>query len=192
MLRPLQAPMCNGFEHLRPTAQFVWTDPVVTGAFQAEATHPDLTIFPSAPEVRALPSTGITRHQRSYDPVRHPLETGALSAPSRPLPSPRAGLPRLPALPFPRAVPTTPADRTGACVDCFPVHTAFPATLPGRHPHCAFRGLLRLHSHYGPRNCSAAQGGLCHEASTLPVTRQSRSSATRSIDNSLDGTFLHG
>jgi hypothetical protein len=35
------------------------------------------------------------------------------------------------------------------------------------------------------------KGGLCHEASTQSVTQPSRSSATRSIDNSLDGTFLH-
>ena len=36
------------------------------------------------------------------------------------------GLPRLPEPPFRRAVPTTPADRTGARVDCFPAHAAFP------------------------------------------------------------------
>jgi len=35
------------------------------------------------------------------------------------------------------------------------------------------------------------QGDLCHEAPALPVTRPSRSSATRSIDNSLGGIFLH-
>src|SRR4029077_20448546 len=34
-------------------------------------------------------------------------------------------------------------------------------------------------------------GDLCHEASALPVTPPSRSSATRSIDNSLGGIFLH-
>src|SRR5258708_39488332 len=32
---------------------------------------------------------------------------------------------------------------------------------------------------------------LCHEAPALPVTRPNRSSATRSIDNSLGGIFLH-
>ena len=35
-------------------------------------------------------------------------------------------LPRLPEPPFRRAVPTTPADRAGACVDCFPARAAFP------------------------------------------------------------------
>jgi len=38
------------------------------------------------------------------------------------LPSPMTGLPRLPEPPFRRAVPTTPADRAGACVDYFPAH----------------------------------------------------------------------
>src|ERR1700738_4102598 len=34
---------------------------------------------------------------------------------------------------------------------------AFPKWQEGRHPHCHFRGLLRLHSHYGPSDRSAAQ-----------------------------------
>ena len=54
-----------------------------------------------------------------------------------------------------------------------------------------FRGLLRLHSRYGPPGCSTAQGGLRHEASTRPVTQQCRSSATRPIDSYLGGFFLH-
>src|SRR5262245_39031584 len=53
------------------------------------------------------------------------------------------------------------------------------------------RGLLRLHSRYGPPDRSAAQGDLCHEAPTRAVTRTSRSSATGSIDNSPCGIFLH-
>jgi len=64
----------------------------------------------------------------------------------RPQPSPITGLPRLPEPPFRRAVPTTPADRAGAHVDCFPAHAAFPKWQEGRHPHCHFRGLHRLHS----------------------------------------------
>src|SRR5262249_61104008 len=53
------------------------------------------------------------------------------------------------------------------------------------------QGLLGLHSSYGPPGCSTAQGGLCHEASIRPVTQPNRSSATRPIDNYLDGFFLH-
>src|SRR5262245_44018288 len=66
------------------------------------------------------------------------------------------GLPRLPEPPFRRAVPTTPADRAGAHVDYFPAHAAFPIYPEGRHPHCHFRGLLRLYSRYSPPNRSAA------------------------------------
>jgi hypothetical protein len=55
----------------------------------------------------------------------------------------------------------------------------------------AIRGLLRLHSRYGPPDRSAAQGDLCHEAPARPVTRPSRSSATRLIDNYPGGFLLH-
>jgi hypothetical protein len=60
-----------------------------------------------------------------------------------------------------------------------PSRAAFPVTAAGRHPHLRFRDLLRLHSRYGPLDCSTAQGGLCHEASVQPVTRLNRSSAIR-------------
>ncbi len=109
----------------------------------------------------------------------------------RPLPSNRTGLPRLPVSPFQRAVPITSADQVGANVDIFPTHAAFPVIQAGQHPHHHFRGLLRLHTRYGPLDCSTAQGGLCHEASAHPVTRKSRSSATRLIDFYLRGSFLH-
>ena len=70
-----------------------------------------------------------------------------------------------------------------------------PAAIPkwqeGRHPHCHFRGLLRLYLRYGPSDRSATQGDLCHEAPAQPVTPLSRSSATGPIDNYPGGTFLH-
>src|SRR5215831_9307351 len=90
-----------------------------------------------------------------------------------------------------RAVPTTPADRMSAHVDYFPIRAAFPDSWAGRHPRLHFRGLLGLHSRYGPPGCSTAQSGLCHKASIRPVTQPNRSSATRPIDNYLDGFFLH-
>src|SRR6516164_6969836 len=145
------------------------------------------------------------KHTRSQGPLLcwhypastliRPCPTPARTAACRDVevtpPSPITGLPRLPEPPFRRAVPTTPADRAGACVDCFPAHAAFPKWQEGRHPHCHFRGLLRLHSRYGPPDRSAAHGNLCHEAPALAVTRTSRSSATGSIDNSPSGIFLH-
>ena len=169
---------------LRSSTQQSRTTPVFDGVFRLSANHHDLAIFESTPEVRALSSAGITRLRRSYDPVRLPPWPPPFAT-LRPLPSPVTGLPRLPEPSFRRAVPTTPADRAGARVDCFPAHAAFPCYSEGRHPHCHFRGLLRLHSRYGPPDRSVAQGDLCHEAPALLVTRLSRSSATRSIDNSL-------
>ncbi len=68
---------------------------------------------------------------------------------------------------------------------------SFPSRQAGRHPQLHFRGLLRLHSRYGPLDRSAAQGDLCHEASKRPVTQPPRSPATRSTDNSLGGTVRH-
>ena len=62
---------------------------------------------------------------------------------------------------------------------------AFPVLWAGRHPHCHFRGLLRLHLRYGTHARSTAHGGFCVAASTEPVTRPRRPSATSSIDNSL-------
>ena len=55
---------------------------------------------------------------------------------------------------------------------------AFPKWQEGRHPHCHFRGLRRLHSRYGPPDRSATQGDLCREAPTQSVTRPSRSPAS--------------
>lgn len=69
---------------------------------------------------------------------------------------PRSGSPTLPETPFQRAVLTTPADRTGARVDRFPARAAFPVSPAGRHPHLHFRGLLKVHSNYGPMDRSTA------------------------------------
>ena len=149
---------------------------------------PTVVSFRSMPEVRALPSTGITRLPQYYGPVRLPPGLPPLaSVGCDPLPD---GSPTLPASLFRRAVPTTPADRSGLHRLCPQPH-GLPASLGGRRPRLHFRGLLRLHSRYSPPDRSAAHGGLCHEASTLPVTRPRRSSATGSVDYSPGGSFLH-
>ena len=70
-----------------------------------------------------------------------------------------------------------------------PSRAAFPGSQEGRHPRLHFRGLLRLHSNYGPLDRSTAQGGLCHRASIHPVTRTDRLPATRS-NRQLSGWFL--
>jgi hypothetical protein len=58
----------------------------------------------------------------------------------------------------------------------FPVLHGLPRIAGGSRRY--FRGLLRLHSYYGPLACSAAQGGLCHRAPIRSLAN--RLSATRS------------
>src|SRR6516225_8977106 len=128
---------------------------MIVGVCRLIANHRNLAFFESIPEVRALSSAGVTRLHRSYDPVRLP-SVPPPKVTLRPLPSHQTGLPRLPEPPFRRAAPTTPADRAGAHVDYFPADAAFPKWQEGRHPHCHFRGLLRLYSRYGPPDRSAA------------------------------------
>ena len=165
--------------------------PDAFGCCQAHRQSPILNFVASAPEVRALPSAGVTRPRRYYDPVRTPASTaaqggveGATLVPGGPPQMTRVTLPAC------RAHYPGGPQRVRLSV-ASPPRAAFPVSQPGRRPRLHFRGLLRLHSHYGPSDRSAALGGLCHEASTRPVAQTSRSSATRSTDNSLGGTFLH-
>lgn len=95
---------------------------------------------------------------------------------------------------------TTPADQNGCVCRLLPRLTRpSPRLWVGRHPHCPFRGLLRLHSRYGPHACStvhhakgvpSALRGLYHGSSTQPVA-QPRARSTSSIDISLGGALLH-
>jgi hypothetical protein len=107
------------------------------------------------PEAVAVELQAVRSAIGSHDDVARFFHS-ALRAANVPIPSPATGLPQLPEPPFRRAVPSTPADQAGARVDCFPAYAAFPKWQEGRHPHCHFRGLLRLHSRYGPPDCLAA------------------------------------
>ena len=156
---------------------------------QAHRQSPILVFVESAPEVRVLPSAGITRPHRYHDPVRLPPE-----------PPPKAALRARPSVPgrvspdyphHPSDVPC-PLPRwteTGASVGCFPTRAAFPVIQAGRRPRLHFRGLLRLHSRYGPPDRSTAQGGLRHEASTRPVT-QAEPLVSYQINRQLSGWNL--
>src|SRR6202040_3657016 len=103
---------------------------MIVGVCRLIANHLHLAFFESIPEVRVLPSTGITRLRRSSYPVRLPPMPPP-EATLRPLPSHQTGLPRLPEPPFQGAVPTTPADRAGAYVDCFPASRSLPQMAGG-------------------------------------------------------------
>jgi len=117
---------------------FAGSSPITTTSSSSNAHQKSGSFAPPAlPSLNAPTTLSDSRHGHR------------LKATLRPLPSPVTGLPRLLEPPLRRAVPTTPADRAGAHVDCFPAHAAFPKWPEGRHPHCHFRGLLRLHSRYG-------------------------------------------
>jgi hypothetical protein len=64
---------------------------MIVGVCRLIANHLHLAFFKSIPEVRVLPSTGITRLQRSYYPVRLPPMPPP-EATLRPLPSHRTGV----------------------------------------------------------------------------------------------------
>jgi hypothetical protein len=107
-------------------------------------------------ELGSLPSAGVTRLHRYYEPLRHPERPGLSLA------GVRLKFTRLTAWGFPccvgspsrHAVATTPV---GPLVFVAsrelppdpPVTAAFPVFAAGRLPHCAFRGLLGVHSCYG-------------------------------------------
>ena len=120
-----------------------------------------LAIVESAPEVRVLP---LHRHYPGLD-ARTTLSD---TRPSRRQKRrrwrdhhPRRVSPDYPDHPSKRAVPTTPGGsrQVRSSAASLP-HAAFPVTQAGRHPHHHFRGLLRLHSRYGPLDRSTARGGL--------------------------------
>jgi hypothetical protein len=87
---------------------------------------------------------------------RHPVDAVEAFTPLTP------GFPQLLKPPSRRAVLPTPVDRFGAVgwrlarsrAGLFPNRMAFPERTAGRHPQISFRGLLKLHSRYGPSICS--------------------------------------
>ena len=75
------------------------------------------------------------------------------------------GSPSITRTTFPTCRAHYPGGSSGCSCRLLPAPVgAFPVWQVGRHPHCHFRGLLRLHSRYGPPDRSATQGDLCHEA----------------------------
>ena len=145
----------------------------------------------STPEVRVLPSTGITRLQRYYDPVR---------LPRRPMPFrivEAATLVTRGSPPLARSpVSTCRAHYPGGPVQVHlsaasPNRAAFPVLRPGQRPQLPFRGLLRLHTRHGPSIRSAAQGGVCRRAPIQPVAQPNRLPATGPTDHCPDGTYTH-
>ena len=91
---------------------------------QAHRQSPTLDLFKSTPEVRALPSTGITRPQRYYDPLR--LPTGCASPRRWNSRSTPMGLPRCPHHLSDVPCPLPRRTGQGLLSAFFPIRTAFP------------------------------------------------------------------
>jgi len=102
-------------------------------------------------ELRSLPSTGVTRLHRYYEPLRHPRAPGLSLAGVRlvTLTTPW-GFPCFVRFPCVHAAATTPAQRLGVLLRSFtqPFQPS-PKGLSGRPAHCPFRGLLSVHSRCG-------------------------------------------
>src|SRR3979490_239501 len=101
-------------------------------------------------ELRSLPSPGVTRLPRYYEPLRHPSGAPSLSPPGfRLVIADRAmGLPVC--VRFPLHAATTPVQQLGV----FFAHLTQPFQLSpiwqsGRPAHRPFRGLLSIHSRCG-------------------------------------------
>src|SRR4051794_41395754 len=120
-----------------------------SGVFQARRQSPILGSVQSAPEVRALSSASITRPPRSYGPLRLPSDPppvrrrGCQPQSRRVSPDDPHHLSNVPC-PVPRRI------EAGACVDCFPPHTALPVSPAGRRPPLHLLGPLLPHPRYRP------------------------------------------
>ena len=113
--------------------------------------------IPFVPIFLFLPSTGITRLQRYYDPLRLP-------------PGSTPKVPLRVATPHPGRVSHVTQDTFLTCCPHYPggpeqggrlqscSAAAFPEYWAGRHSRLSFRGLLRVHSRYGLTGCCSPCG----------------------------------
>src|SRR6266542_2285875 len=111
-----------------------------------------VTTYCVCPELRPLPSTGITRLQRYYEPLRHPRAPGLSLAGFRLVVAPTTpwGFPCCVRFPCVHAAATTPAQRLGVLFRSFTQpYQPSPKGSSGRPTHCPFRGLLGVHSRCG-------------------------------------------
>src|SRR5262249_27068105 len=101
------------------------------------ANHPILSVVKSAPEVRGLPSTGVTRLQQYYAPVRLPPQPPPVMLAFEAPPSPRRVSP-VTRITFRTCRAHYPGGSNGCVCRCFPARVAFPVYLAGRHPRFTF------------------------------------------------------
>ena len=105
-----------------------------------------VTTYCVCPELRPLPSTGITRLQRYYEPLRHPRAPGLSLAGFRLVVAPTTpwGFPCCVRFPCVHAAATTPAQRLGVPPRSFrPAVSAFPENPVGSACALSFSRLAR-------------------------------------------------
>src|ERR1700731_3887338 len=139
---------------LRLTIQLSLKAPDPSRCLQAFANHLHLAFFESTPEVRVLSSAGVTRLQRSYDPVRLP-PVPPPEATLRPLPSHQTGLPRLPEPPFPTCRAHYPGGSSGCSCRLLPRSRGLPQMAGGSASALSLSRPAQA-SRYGPPDRSAA------------------------------------
>jgi hypothetical protein len=103
-------------------------------------------------ELRSLPSTGVTRLHRYYEPLRHPRAPSLSLTGFRLVIADHAlGLPVFRALSLCTCCRHYPGAATGGTASLIrpPPCQPSPIWLSGRPAHCPFRGLLGVHSRYG-------------------------------------------
>jgi hypothetical protein len=102
-------------------------------------------------ELRSLPSTGVTRLPRYYEPLRHPRAPGlSLTGFQLIIADHALGLPVFRALSLctcRRHYPGAASERIASLISSRRI--SLPRGLSGRPAHCPFRGLLGVHSRCG-------------------------------------------
>ena len=101
--------------------------------------------------LRPLPSTGVTRLPRYYEPLRHPTRPGLSLTSCQLIPTAiTAGVSRVASgLLCLHAIAITPAGPMELFARPSPPSAAFPVKKSGRLLQLLFRGLLSVHSRYG-------------------------------------------
>ena len=147
---------------------------------QAHANPHTVTLFDKHTEVRVLSSTGVTRHQRSYDPVRPPPAPppcGDVEAATL-VPNGHPPITRLTFRTCRAHYPDGP-ERVRLSV-ATPSHTGLPRISGGSASMTSLSRPAQTSLALRPAGLLNRLCGLCHEASIRPVARPNRSSATRS------------
>ena len=149
-----------------------WSFPTLSGGIRFITNLPVVTPSDVNLELRPLPSTGVNRLRRYYEPLRLPTRPGLSLASVRLGHAPTVwGLPccvRSPCAGMPSPLPRW--DRSWDRFAPLSATTAaFPVAWPGRLPHFAFRGLLSVHSRYSLPARGAAQRPFASKASAISL-----------------------